>query len=163
MCMRAIRKHWEEESLKKVISSSLSVREALIKMGLRGAGGNYRYFEKYIEMYHIDTKHFLGKGWSKNKSVPKEPVCSLEEILVKGSYFSIVQLKKRLFGAELKQPKCEECGWEKQSEDGRVPIEIDHINGDHCDNRFENLRILCPNCHSLKPTHRGRNKEAKPG
>ncbi len=156
--MRALQKHWEEESLRKVISSSLSVREALIKMGLRGAGGNYRYFEKYVEMYHIDIKHFLGKGWGKNKSVPREPVLSLEEILVKNSNFSIVQMKKRLFRAGLKQPKCEECGWAKQSEDGRIPIEIDHINGDHSDNRLKNLRILCPNCHSLKLTHRGRNK-----
>ena len=65
--MRAIQKHWEKESLKKVVASSLSVREALMQMGLRGAGGNYRYFEKYVEKYHIDTTHFLGRGWSKNK------------------------------------------------------------------------------------------------
>ncbi|HAN04121.1 MAG TPA: hypothetical protein DCW72_10215 [Elusimicrobia bacterium] len=41
--------------------------------------------------------------------------------------------------------------------DGRLPLELDHVNGDNRDNRLENLRILCPNCHSLKPTHRGRN------
>ncbi|MGB4076287.1 MAG: HNH endonuclease [Minisyncoccia bacterium] len=39
-----------------------------------------------------------------------------------------------------------------------MPVELDHVNGDRHDNRIENLRILCPNCHSLKPTHRGRNK-----
>jgi hypothetical protein len=156
--MRAIRKHWEEKPLREVIISSHSVREALGKMGLRGAGGNYRYFEKYVEEYNIDTSHFLGKGWSKDKSIPKEPVWSLEQILVQNSYFSIWQLKRRLFKAGLKKPECEECGWAKRSEDGRIPIEIDHINGNHSDNRLENLRILCPNCHSLKPTHRGRNK-----
>jgi len=42
--------------------------------------------------------------------------------------------------------------------DGRLPIELDYINGDHDDNRIENLRVLCPNCHSLQPTHRGSNK-----
>lgn len=163
MCMRPIQKHWREGALRKVISSSQSIRDALRKMGLQGAGGNYRYFEKYVEKYHIDTGHFLGKGWSKNKSVPKKPVRRLEEILVSNSDFSIHQLKKRLFRAGFKQPKCEECGWAKRSSDGRIPIEIDHINGNHSDNRLENLRILCPNCHSMKPTHRGRNKNVRRG
>ncbi len=163
MCMRPIRKHWEEKSLREVVRSSQSVRDALKKMGLRGAGGNYRYFEKYISMYNIGTEHFLGKGWSRNKRVPKKPVWSLKEILVSRSSFSTYQLKKRLFKAGLKQPKCEECGWARRSEDGRIPIEIDHINGDHSDNRLKNLRILCPNCHSLKPTHRGRNKIGRRG
>ncbi len=161
--MRAIKNHWEEASLRKTIASSQSVREALGKMNLRGAGGNYRYFEKYAEEYGIDTNHFLGKGWSKGKNVLKKPSLTLEEILISNSHFSIHQLKKRLFKAGLKKPKCEECGWAEQSEDGRVPIEIDHINGDHSDNRLENLRILCPNCHSLKPTHRGRNKGVRRG
>ncbi len=157
------RRHWEEKALRKVVASSISVREALEQMGLRGAGGNYRYFAKYTEIYKIDTSHFLGKGWSKNKSIPKEPVRTLEEILVSSSNFSTYQLKKRLFKAGLKSQKCEECGWAKQSDDGRIPIEIDHINGDHSDNRLENLRILCPNCHSLKPTHCGRNKKLRRG
>ena len=139
----------------------MSVRDALQKMGLRGAGGNYRFFEKYTGKYRVNTKHFLGKGWAKNKTIQKEPVRSLKEILVSNSHFAIHQLKKRLFRAGLKKPKCEECGWAKRSEDGRIPIEIDHINGNHSDNRLKNLRILCPNCHSLKPTHRGKNKGVK--
>lgn len=48
------------------------------------------------------------------------------------------------------------------SEDGRIPLELDHINGDRHDNRLENLRVLCPNCHSLKPTHRGLNRSKRP-
>lgn len=58
---------------------------------------------------------------------------------------------------------CEDCGWAKSSEDGRIPVELDHINGDRHDNRLENLRILCPNCHSLRLTHRGKNIQKRPG
>lgn len=68
--------------------------------------------------------------------------------------------KKRLFVAGLKNQKCELCGWVK-SIDGRIPLELDHINGDVHDNRLENLRILCPNCHSIQPIHRALNKNKK--
>ncbi len=53
------------------------------------------------------------------------------------------------------------CGWNKTTKDGRLPLELDHINGDSRDNRLTNLQILCPNCHSLQPTHRGLNKKAR--
>jgi predicted DNA-binding protein YlxM (UPF0122 family) len=57
---------------------------------------------------------------------------------------------------------CEECGW-----DGKHPVdkasltEIDHIDGDAENCRPENLKILCPNCHSMTPTFRARNKNSK--
>ena len=39
-----------------------------------------------------------------------------------------------------------------------IPLELEHINGDNRDNRIENLILLCPNCHALTPTYRGKNK-----
>lgn len=57
----------------------------------------------------------------------------------------------------------ERCGWAERAEDGRIPVELDHKNGDRFDNRFENLQILCPNCHSLQPTHRGKNVKSRGG
>lgn len=55
--------------------------------------------------------------------------------------------------------KCSLCGWnEINPTTGRVPLEIDHINGSAEDNREENLRIICPNCHSLSPNFRNLNK-----
>ena len=148
---------WSDEDFIVAVSTSTSIRQTISKLGLIPAGGNYQQTWKYIHRLKCDTRHFTGQGWSKGKQVPRTPVYTLEEILVENSYFSLHALKKRLFKARLKEARCEECGWSKMSEDGRIPIELDHINGDRNDNRLENLRILCPNCHSLKPTHRGRN------
>lgn len=55
--------------------------------------------------------------------------------------------------------RCGKCGWaERHSITKRVPVEIEHIDGDWQNNRPENLELLCPNCHSLTPTFRGLNK-----
>jgi Zn finger protein HypA/HybF involved in hydrogenase expression len=49
--------------------------------------------------------------------------------------------------------RCENCGWaERNPVTGKVPVQIDHIDGDWSNSSEENLRILCPNCHSLTPS-----------
>lgn len=54
--------------------------------------------------------------------------------------------------------KCSKCGWcEINPKTGNTPIEIDHIDGDVDNNKEENLRVLCPNCHSLTPTYKALN------
>ena len=55
--------------------------------------------------------------------------------------------------------KCMECGWDKvHSITGKVPIQLEHINGDSSDNTLSNLKLLCPNCHSLTITYGALNK-----
>jgi 5-methylcytosine-specific restriction endonuclease McrA len=152
---------WSENQLREAVKNSTSIRQVLNKLKLREAGGNYSQIKKYIEFYKIETEHLKGKGWSKGLKGIGKPRIELKDILVRGNYFQSYKLKKRLFEADLKRKQCEECGWHKISEDGRLPLELDHINGDSRDNRLENLRVLCPNCHSLKPTHRGRNRKIK--
>ncbi|HAT71548.1 MAG TPA: hypothetical protein DCS63_01875 [Elusimicrobia bacterium] len=155
------RRSWSEAQLRNAVVASTSYRQVLSKLNLREAGGNYAQLKKYIFEFGIKIEHFTGRAWNRGLKVKGVPRIPLEKILVRNSYYQSFKLKKRLFSAKLKSMCCEECGWAKTSIDGYLPLELDHINGDRQDNRLENLRILCPNCHSLKPTHRGRNSVTK--
>ncbi len=153
------KRSWSEKELKIAIENSLSFRQVLQKLGLRPAGGNYDQVKKYTLEYKFKTTHFKGHAWNKGLSGIGKPRIDLKDILVKGSGFQSHKLKTRLFTAKLKPQRCEKCSWNKKTDSGYLPLELHHINGDRHDNRLKNLQILCPNCHSLTPFHRGRRKK----
>lgn len=150
---------WTDEELRSAVETSKSYRAVLIKLRLIPAGGNYAQIQRRIKTLNLNIEHFTGMGWNAGLSYETKNLPPIESLLVLDSFTQSYKLKKRLFKAGLKTQKCELCGWAEQAADGRVPVELDHINGDHNDNRLENLRILCPNCHSLQATHRGKNKK----
>ena len=149
---------WSKEQLKEAIKDSYSYRMVLNKIGLKSAGGNYVQLKKYINEYNFDISHFKGKAWNKGLEYSIKTKTPLEKILIKNSFFQSHKLKNRLIKEKIKPPYCEECGWAEKSQDGRLPLELHHIDGDALNNCLSNLQILCPNCHSLKPNYRGRNK-----
>ncbi|PIT90240.1 MAG: hypothetical protein COU22_03275 [Candidatus Komeilibacteria bacterium CG10_big_fil_rev_8_21_14_0_10_41_13] len=155
------KRKWTKEQLQKAAIESTSVRKIIQKLGLKPAGGNYDQINKYLKLYKININHLKGRAWNKGLTGIGKPIIPLEKILRKNSHYQSYKLKNRLFKINLKKPRCELCGWNKKSPDGRVPLELDHINGDKLDNRINNIRILCPNCHSLQPTHRGLNRNKK--
>lgn len=68
-----------------------------------------------------------------------------------------VFLRKYLF--KKYDNKCAKCGWGEVNEyTGKVPLEVEHINGNSENNKEENLTLLCPNCHSLTKTYKGANR-----
>jgi len=149
---------WNDDQLFFAVKGSKSIRSVLFKLGLKPAGGNYRQINNRICELNIDRSHFTGMGWNVGLKFVPQVAKPLSEILIKGYNYQSFKLKRRLFSEGYKKACCELCGWNEVSNDGRIPVELDHINGDNMDNRLENLRILCPNCHSLQSTHRGLNK-----
>lgn len=154
---------WSDDDLRKAVKNSRSYRSVLIQLGLVPAGGNYDHVRRIITNLSLDTSHFTGKGWNRGLIFVPRPRLSLEELLVDGRPTQSHKLRKRLINEGLKKEECEICGWSERSVDGRIPLELDHINGVKVDNRLSNLRVLCPNCHSLQVTHRGRNRKSVRG
>lgn len=151
---------WSDEQLVIAVQDSYSYRSVLMKLNLIPAGGNYDQIKKRVKDLDISVEHFTGKGWNVGlKFDPRPPRQTLSEILVKDRPTQSHKLRLKLISQGLKKPECELCGWNKVAPDGRLPLELDHMNGDPDDNRLLNLRVLCPNCHSLQPTHRGKNKK----
>lgn len=153
------KRSWTDEELADAVSDSNSIRAVLIKLNLIPAGGNYHQINTAIGRLGLDTSHFTGKAWNKGMTYSTKKRVPIAKLLAIGTTPQSYKLKKRLYDEGLKIPACEICGWAQIAQDGRIPLELDHINGDRYDNRLENLRILCPNCHSLQPTHRGKNKK----
>lgn len=152
------RRSWTDEQLQEAVRTAKSYRQVIFKLGLVPAGGNYTHVKRRVKEMDLDTEHLLGRGWNIDLLFNPNPAVPIKELLVRQGTAQSYVLKKRLFAAGMKTPACELCGWNKKSKDGRIPVELDHINGDRYDNRIENLRILCPNCHSLQATHRGLNR-----
>ncbi|HEY2205995.1 MAG TPA: HNH endonuclease signature motif containing protein, partial [Pseudonocardia sp.] len=129
-----------------------SVSDVMRRLGYQPNGGMHRMFTAKITNLGLDTSHFVGRGWSRGRKVPNRAAWALEDILVVNSaYTHGPRVRQRLIKAGLKKAECEECGLAEWR--GRpLPLALDHINGVHTDNRLENLRILCPNCHALTDT-----------
>lgn len=151
-------RRFDDDELRTATAQSASYAEVLRRLGYRPSGGMHRFIKAHMKRLGLDTSHFRGQGWARgtttNGAFRSRP---LEEVLVNGSVVRGSRLLKRLIDAGLKARCCEGCHREEW-EGKPIPLELDHVNGDPTDNRLENLRVLCPNCHALTETYCGRNR-----
>ena len=147
---------WTDEQLVDAVKTSISVREVITMLGLRGAGGNYATIKRRVADLSLDTGHWLGQAHLRGKSHTWAKSRPLASILQAGSRFTSYHLKNRLLKEQVLKAICANCQLAQWL--GRpIPLELDHIDGDRDNNQIGNLRVLCPNCHALTPTYRARN------
>ncbi len=148
------RPQYDEEELARLVAESVTLSEVIRKAGRPISGTAYRQLRLAIAALGLDASHMLGSAHARGKQLP--PRVPLSELLVEGGYVQSTYLRRRLIDEGVFAPRCASCRLERWL--GRpIPLELDHISGDPQDNRLENLRLLCPNCHARTPTYRGRN------
>ena len=133
----------------KIVNDSYYIKDILNKCGY-SSSLNKRTRDKVkkrIIDLGINIEHFKYKK-------PKK----IEELCIKGGKYHRGGLKRRLINSKLLNNVCDICGIDSIWNKKKLVLQLDHINGNNCDNRLENLRLLCPNCHSQTKTYGGRNK-----
>lgn len=159
--MRKYTKEW----LLELCSESFSYAEVLRKAGRKQGGGAQETLKKKIQEFEIDISHFTGQGWNGHSNFQtktgKAEKYTLDQVFCKNSPVTQKVLRGYVERHKVLKYKCENCGCDGNWQGGKISLEIDHINGDSADNELTNLRYLCPNCHALTDTYRGKNKSLK--
>lgn len=163
------------EELNEIIKNSVSRIEILRKLNIKNpaGGGWYRIINNYFKLNNIDTSHLLGKGWSKNQKRIFKNQINDEDIFIKNSKHGHGHTVKRRYIKYIKSVgidyECTICKI-KEWQNKKISLHLDHINGNPSDNTIENLRLLCPNCHSQTETYcrcrekvKEKNKDFKNG
>jgi len=142
------------EYLKSVVIQSSSLGQVMDHFSYSRSGSSYSMLKKILIENNIDFTHF--------STINLKP-CSFE---IKSNDYYFVEnskadrsfIKNKIIKDNLKEYRCEICNLDPNWCGKELSLHLDHINGINNDNRLDNLRFLCPNCHSQTPTYSGKSK-----
>lgn len=143
-----------QEELTEISKTALSYSDILRSFGYVRSGANTSKLKKLLNEYGI---MFTTRNGAKFHGIRKSQV-PIEDILANKVPYESKHLKVRLIKSGILEAKCSNCGCGDSWFGKPLTLQLDYINGNHEDNSLENLRLLCPNCHSQTPTWGMRNK-----
>jgi hypothetical protein len=138
---------WTDEQLIDAVKTSKTKAEVTEKLGLKPPG-SYTIITKYIKLLNLDTSHFNSYLNTHAKVILRKN----EELFVENGISNRNTVRRRIIDEKILPYKCSMCGisdWQ----DKPLSLQLDHINGIPTDHRLENLRFLCPNCHTQTGTY----------
>ncbi len=146
------------DQLIEIVKQSSTISQILAHFNILNKGHNYRTLKRRFEEDNIDFTHIkLGLASNKGRQFIREK-SALSSILIEHSSFNRSHLKIRLLKEGVLKNECYLCGQLPIWNDKPLSLQLDHINGVSDDNRVNNLRILCPHCHSQTANFAGKNK-----
>ncbi len=137
----------------KVIDQCKSIKDIGVQLGVASPEKNmstnwYKKIRRYIKETELDTSHFSYDG----RYVNTDRRYTANEVFCENSSVSAATLRVR-YKASRTEHCCDIDGCGLKSWLAKpINLQVDHINGNNSDNRLENLRLICPNCHSQTPT-----------
>ncbi|MFD7130350.1 HNH endonuclease [Streptomyces sp. NPDC059894] len=154
--------HPTPDELRMAVAESTSLAEVLRRLGRPGNGSQRGQLRRWIAEYQITTSHFLGQAHARGR--PGTTAMRPEEVLVRHNrpHRTATRRIRRALLAVGVSEECARCGIGPEWLGKPMTLEVDHINGDWADDRQENLRLLCPNCHAVTSTWcRGGSRQRK--
>lgn len=146
---------YNKEMIQDAVNKSKSWANVARLLNRKPSTGSQSYIKKVAIKLGVNFDHFTGCSHNKGKFFPKKDAM---EYCFYGSGIASGKLRQNLIRDGYKKYECEICKLTEWN-GFPIPLELDHIDSDHENNTYENLQILCPNCHAIETDKRRPKKK----